>query len=110
MIVCSPCACMYQEIMYLNIYLYVYFFIGRYRSDADYTSLINKEVRIFDNGTGCVDIEVRDDDIVEGLEQFSVTLSVPFGTRGIIIQPNTATVTILDDGDGMGIAYFIMIA
>ena len=62
---------------------------------------INKEVSISENGTGCVDIQARDDDIMEGPEQFFVTLSVPFGTSGIVIRPNRATVTILDDGDGM---------
>ena len=48
-----------------------------------------------------MDIEVIDNDITEGPEQFFVSLSAPFGATGIIIQPNsTATVTILDD-DGM---------
>ena len=48
-----------------------------------------------------MDIEVIDNDITEGPEQFFVSLSVPFRTTKIIIEPNsTATVTILDD-DGM---------
>ena len=47
-------------------------------------------------------ISVRDDNIAESPEQFFVNVSVPFRTRGIMIKPNsTATVTILDDGDGM---------
>ena len=48
-----------------------------------------------------MDIQVRDDNIAEDPEQFFVTLSVPFGTRGVTIQQPRATVTILDDGDGM---------
>ena len=69
---------------------------------VDYFSLRNTGVIISELGIGCVDISVRDDDIAESPEQFFVNISVPFGTRGIMIQPNsTATVTILDDGDGM---------
>ena len=48
-----------------------------------------------------MDIQARDDNIAEGPEQFFVTLSVPFGTRGVTIRRPRATVTILDDGDGM---------
>ena len=67
---------------------------------SDFTTL-DREVSISEDGTGCVDIEVIDDNIIESPEQFFVNLTVPFRTTGIIIQPNTtATVTILDD-DGM---------
>lgn len=73
-----------------------------FRQSGDYNTTLNREVRISENGTGCVDIEVVDDDITEGPEQFLVDISLPSGTiMGILIQPNsTATVTILDD-DGM---------
>ena len=54
-----------------------------------------------------MDIQVRDDDIAEGPEQFFVTLSVSELDTGVIfIQPPTmATVTILNDGDGMSVLH-----
>ena len=82
-------------------YSYYYDYYYNYDGDngIDYTAL-DREVSISQNGTGCVDIEVRDDDIGEGPEQFFVTLSA--SETGIIIQPNsTATVTILDDEEGI---------
>ena len=67
---------------------------------GDFVGFTGRQVAISENGTGCVSVQVRDDSITEGPEQFFVTLSAPFS--GIIIQqPSTATVTILDDGDGM---------
>ena len=75
-------------------------FAGGFRNDDDYTSFNNIEV-IFENDTACVDIQVRDDSIAEGPEQFFVSLSSVDTRRIFISSPSTATVTILDDRDGM---------
>ena len=68
---------------------------------GDFFGFTGRQVAISENGTGCVSVQVRDDSITEGPEQFFVTLSASFGSAIIIQQPSRATVTILDDGDGM---------
>ena len=88
--------------MWLHAVILLSFYFITAGCNGDFNNITDAEVRISDNRTGCIDIQIRDDSIAEGPEQFFVALSVPFGTRGITIQPNsTATVTILDDGDGL---------
>ena len=79
-------------------YYYYNYYYNNDNDDGDYTTL-SRDVNISNNGTGCVDIEARDDDLAEGPEQFFVTIST--SESGIIIQQNRATVTILDDEEGV---------
>ena len=72
---------------------------SRFR-DGDFFGFTERQVTISKNGTVCVSVQVRDDSITEGPEQFFVNLSAPFGSGIIIQQPSRATVTIVDD-DGM---------
>ena len=54
-----------------------------------------------------MDIDIRDDSVAEGPEQFFVSL-VGSGSQITIQSPSTATVTIIDDGDGMCIYIWLM--
>ena len=43
----------------------------------------------------CTVARIIDDDVLEGVEQFTVT--VVTGRRGVVLQPASATVTIIDN-------------
>ena len=48
----------------------------------------------------CFDLSINGDEIREGDEMFTVTITVG-NSNDVIVGSNTVTVTILDDNDGM---------
>ena len=42
-------------------------------------------------------VPIRNDNIFEGLEQFTARLSIPAGETGVMLGDDTATVEITDD-------------
>ena len=65
--------------------------------DADYTSVENETVTFVGNAdeTQTVSITLRNDNLVEGNETFTVSMSNP--SYGVLDVSDTATVTIVDD-------------
>lgn len=47
-----------------------------------------------------VEVQINDDQLVEGSETFVGMLSLPVGSRGLVLGLSTATAEIIDD-DGM---------
>jgi hypothetical protein len=48
----------------------------------------------------CFDVQLVDDNLVENVEDFDLELRFigQVNQSGVVLQPNTATVTIIDDG------------
>ena len=45
-------------------------------------------------------VPIRDDNVLEGLEQFTAWLSIPAGETGVMLGANTATCTVdITDND-----------
>ena len=68
----------------------------------DYTALspeTNEVVFLPDNSqqSRSVTIPIRNDDIHEEMEQFTVQLSLPSGSTGVVLDQDSATVQIVDE-------------
>ena len=74
-------------------------------SDTDFTELsaeVLDVVLTFDDGQrrGCFEVQIVNDNVVENVETFYVELKFirQFNQSGVVLQPNMANITIIDDG------------
>ena len=55
------------------------------------------------------EIEVKDDDIVEGMENHYINFKVSVGETRVNFQPENVTVTVSDDSDSKCVCVFVCV-
>ena len=85
--------------MYVYLYtVYQYDHINDTIAGVDYSSILGAILRFSETSPNrqCVDITIREDDVFEDPEIFTVTL-VDSPSEGIILSPDIATINITDE-------------
>ena len=75
---------------------------------VDYTSIRGTRLVFSETSTRqCVDVSITDDDILEEDEDFTATL-VDMPSEGIVIDPDEATIVIVDDTGAYSRTYYVL--